>query len=131
PRLTGDVLRLLDHLEIPAADLLGFSMGGGIALFLGMRHPERVRKIVVGGVGEAVLRAAHDPGQIAEIRAALLAPDLESVTSERGKLFRSFAERGKGDLRALAALMQGPGWPGDLESAGPVPRPLRFAPAGE
>ena len=41
-----DVAALLDHLEIPKADLIGYSMGGGVAMQCAIRHPEKVRKVV-------------------------------------------------------------------------------------
>jgi pimeloyl-ACP methyl ester carboxylesterase len=37
---------LLDHLKIPKADLIGYSMGGGVAMQCAIRHPEKVRKVV-------------------------------------------------------------------------------------
>jgi pimeloyl-ACP methyl ester carboxylesterase len=44
--LADDVASLLDHLRIPSADLIGFSMGGGVAMECAIRHPEKVRKVV-------------------------------------------------------------------------------------
>jgi len=44
--LADDVAALLDHLKIPSADLIGYSMGGGVALQCAIRHPEKVRKVV-------------------------------------------------------------------------------------
>jgi len=44
--LADDVAALLDHLKIPSADLIGFSMGGGVALECAIRHPDKVRKVV-------------------------------------------------------------------------------------
>lgn len=44
--LADDVAGLLDHLEIPAADIIGYSMGGGVALQCAIRHPEKVRRVV-------------------------------------------------------------------------------------
>jgi pimeloyl-ACP methyl ester carboxylesterase len=41
-----DVAALLDHLKIPRADLIGYSMGGGVAMQCAIRHPEKVRKVV-------------------------------------------------------------------------------------
>lgn len=41
-----DVAALLDHLEIPQADLIGYSMGGGVAMQCAIRHPSKVRKVV-------------------------------------------------------------------------------------
>ncbi len=45
--LADDVAALLEHLEIPRADVLGYSMGGSVAMQLAVRHPDRVRKVVV------------------------------------------------------------------------------------
>lgn len=43
---------LLDALEIPQADLVGNSFGGALALALTIRHPKRVRRLVLmGSVG--------------------------------------------------------------------------------
>jgi pimeloyl-ACP methyl ester carboxylesterase len=44
--LADDVVALLDHLKIPRADLIGYSMGGGVAMQCAIRHPEKVRKVV-------------------------------------------------------------------------------------
>ncbi|HTF91075.1 MAG TPA: alpha/beta hydrolase [Planctomycetota bacterium] len=44
--LADDISALLDHLEIKQADLLGYSLGGGVAMQVAIRHPEKVRKIV-------------------------------------------------------------------------------------
>ena len=45
--LADDVAALLDHLKIPSADVIGYSMGGGVAMQTAIRHPEKVRKVVV------------------------------------------------------------------------------------
>jgi pimeloyl-ACP methyl ester carboxylesterase len=45
--LADDVAALLDYLKIPRADLIGYSMGGGVAMQCAIRHPDRVRKVVV------------------------------------------------------------------------------------
>src|SRR5262245_55612308 len=45
--LADDVAALLDHLKIPKADLIGYSMGGGVAMACAVRHPDKVRKVVV------------------------------------------------------------------------------------
>ncbi len=44
--LSDDVAALLDHLKIPNADVIGYSLGGGVALQTAIRHPEKVRKVV-------------------------------------------------------------------------------------
>src|SRR5882724_6532494 len=45
--LADDVAALLDHLKIPRADLIGYSMGGAVAMQCAIRHPDKVRKVVV------------------------------------------------------------------------------------
>ena len=44
--LSDDVAGLLDYLKIPNADIVGYSLGGGVALEFAIRHPEKVRKVV-------------------------------------------------------------------------------------
>jgi pimeloyl-ACP methyl ester carboxylesterase len=45
--LADDVVGLLDHLGIAKADIMGYSLGGGVALQCAIRRPERVRKVVL------------------------------------------------------------------------------------
>jgi pimeloyl-ACP methyl ester carboxylesterase len=44
--LADDVAALLDYLKIPSADLIGYSMGGVVAMQCAIRHPKKVRKVV-------------------------------------------------------------------------------------
>lgn len=49
--LADDVAALLDHLKIKQADILGYSMGAGVAMQCAIRHPQKVRKVVcISGV---------------------------------------------------------------------------------
>lgn len=45
--LADDVAGLLDYLKIERADVVGYSLGGGAAIMTAIRHPEKVRKVVV------------------------------------------------------------------------------------
>ena len=45
--LADDVAALLDYLKIPRADLIGYSLGGGVALECAIRHPDKVRRAVI------------------------------------------------------------------------------------
>ncbi|MDF2516505.1 MAG: alpha/beta hydrolase [Sphingobacterium sp.] len=45
--MADDVSGLLKHLQIDSADILGYSMGGGVAFQLAIRHPEQVRRLIV------------------------------------------------------------------------------------
>src|SRR5437867_11472327 len=44
--LSDDVAGLLDYLKIPSADIMGYSLGAGVAMQCAIRHPEKVRKVV-------------------------------------------------------------------------------------
>jgi pimeloyl-ACP methyl ester carboxylesterase len=48
--LASDVVGLLQHLDVPQADVFGFSVGGGVAIHLAIRHPELIRKVIVSSV---------------------------------------------------------------------------------
>jgi len=45
--MAGDIAALLKYLGLANADILGYSLGGGVALQTAIRHPELVRKLVV------------------------------------------------------------------------------------
>ena len=47
PFFARAVLNVMDALELPRAHVIGNSMGGRVALELGLRHPERVRRLVM------------------------------------------------------------------------------------
>ncbi len=53
--MTDDLAALLDHLKTGPVDVLGWSDGGIEALLLGIRHPEKVKKI-------AAMAANLNPG---------------------------------------------------------------------
>jgi pimeloyl-ACP methyl ester carboxylesterase len=44
--LADDIAAMLDYLRIAQADVLGYSLGGGVAMQVAIRHPEKVRKVV-------------------------------------------------------------------------------------
>ncbi|RYY19695.1 MAG: alpha/beta hydrolase, partial [Chitinophagaceae bacterium] len=45
--MADDVAALLTHLKTDSADILGYSMGGGIAFQFAVRHPKRVRRLII------------------------------------------------------------------------------------
>jgi pimeloyl-ACP methyl ester carboxylesterase len=103
-KMAGDVLALLDHLGLPRADVMGYSMGARIAAFLAHDHPTRVRSIVLGGLGWHLIEGGGLPDSIAE---ALEAPSLSDVSDPQGRTFRAFADQTRSDRRALAACIRG------------------------
>ena len=102
PVMAEDARRLLDHLGIGRADVIGYSMGARIAAFLAIAHPERVRRAVFGGLGEGMVKGV---GPSEPIAAAMLAPSAAAVTDENARGFREFADRTGGDRHALAACI--------------------------
>jgi pimeloyl-ACP methyl ester carboxylesterase len=102
--MADDVRRLLDHLGIERADVMGYSMGARIAAFLVLRHPERVRSLLLGGLGIRLVEGEGLPEGIAE---AMEAPSIEAVTDPGARGFRVFAEQNRADLKALAACIRG------------------------
>jgi pimeloyl-ACP methyl ester carboxylesterase len=46
-QFADDTAALLGHVGIEQADIYGYSLGGGVALQLGLRHPGRVRRLVI------------------------------------------------------------------------------------
>jgi pimeloyl-ACP methyl ester carboxylesterase len=100
--MAGDAAALLDHLKIARADVMGYSMGARISAFLALEHADRVRSLVWGGLGIGLVRGVGDWDPIA---AALLAPSLDDVTHERGRMFRAFADKTRSDRHALAACI--------------------------
>ena len=102
--MAEDVRALLDHLGIERADVMGYSMGARIVTFLTIDHPARVRSVVIGGMGSRMVEEVGLPDKVA---AALEAPSLADIGDPSGRLFRSFAEQTKSDLKALAACIRG------------------------
>jgi len=50
-QMADDTAALLRHIGVEeAADVFGYSMGGGVALQVAVRHPEAVRKLVLASV---------------------------------------------------------------------------------
>ena len=102
--MAGDVAALIEHLRLDRADVMGYSLGARISAVLAVRHPARVRSVILGGAG---VRLVHTAGLRDEIAAALEAPSIDDVTDPMGRTFRLFAEQTKSDLKALAACLRG------------------------
>ena len=100
--MAEDARRLLDHLGIGHADVIGYSMGARIAAFLALNHPDRVRRMVLGGLGDGMVKGIGPSEPIAK---ALRAPSLDDVTDPRAREFRLFADQTKSDREALAACI--------------------------
>jgi pimeloyl-ACP methyl ester carboxylesterase len=102
--MAGDVLALLDHLNLDRADVMGYSLGSRITAVLALSQPRRLRSAILGGIGIGMIDGGG-PGE--NVAVALEAPSLESVTDPVGRTFRAFADQTRSDRRALAACLRG------------------------
>lgn len=57
--IAGDIAALIDHLGLDRPDLVGYSMGGGVALFTAVNHPDKVGRLVLASA--FLRRDAVDP----------------------------------------------------------------------
>lgn len=101
--MAEDARRLLEFLDIPKAHVIGYSMGARVAATLALAHPDRVSRLVLGGLGLNMVRAMAGTGPIAQ---ALLAPSIDDVVNPTARTFRAFAEQTNSDLKALAVCVR-------------------------
>jgi pimeloyl-ACP methyl ester carboxylesterase len=119
-----DAANLLAHLGVERADVMGYSMGARIASFLALAEPGVVRSLILGGLGDRLVRDGGLPETIAE---ALESPSLDSLVDPTQRLFRGFAEQTKSDRAALAACVRGSRRSLTLEEAARINQPTLVA----
>jgi len=118
--LASDVVGLLKHLDVPQVDVFGFSVGGAVALYLTIKHPELIRKAVISSVSYSTDGDRPENAAVGEMKVEMIAgtpmeaeylaksphPDLEHLQTLLDKL--GGYDRGAGgwsddDIRGIAA----------------------------
>lgn len=82
-QMVRDVIRLMDHLEIRQAHVVGYSMGAAVALKLLTQHPDRVLSATLSGYGTPPLPETMSRELEDEIRRNLVLMKLESTNDVR------------------------------------------------
>ncbi len=72
-QMADDIAALIKHLGLEHADILGYSLGGGVALQTAIRHSESVRKLMV------VSTVFKSSGWYPEVRAGMKAVSAEAA----------------------------------------------------
>ncbi|HTQ13544.1 MAG TPA: alpha/beta hydrolase [Rhizomicrobium sp.] len=112
-KMAADAIAVMDDAGVGEAALMGYSMGGYIAMSLLLKHPRRFSRVIVGGVGASYLDiAAAERGTASAARRGMIADGLEAedpstIADRTVREFRAFADQGGKDRLALAACMRG------------------------
>jgi len=62
--MADDVAAMIDHLGLDRPDVVGFSLGGGVATMTAVRHPDKVRRLV--SLSANIRRSAIYPEMLAQ-----------------------------------------------------------------
>src|SRR5262245_5401118 len=116
--MATDPIRLMDHLGIKRAHLIGYSMGGGVVAKAAATHPERVMTVILGGHSgyrdwqpedeKYYEDSARELNTDVPFRSLVSSPGLTgSKPSEDQVRASSDALAKENDVKALAALRRG------------------------
>jgi pimeloyl-ACP methyl ester carboxylesterase len=100
--MADDIAALIKHLGIDSADVMGYSLGGGVALQTAIRHPEVVRKLVV--VSTPFRRNAFYPDILAQQAQVTAAAAEQMKQTPMYQLYASIAPRPEDWARLLGKI---------------------------
>jgi pimeloyl-ACP methyl ester carboxylesterase len=113
--MVDDAVRLLDHLHIDKAHVVGYSMGGFLALKMAAMHPARLLSVTSGGAGwsektdraflDSLAKSLEQGKGLGPLIRELTPADRPKPTDEQLKFFNRVAGAFI-DSRALAALVR-------------------------
>jgi pimeloyl-ACP methyl ester carboxylesterase len=114
--MVKDAVRLLDHLKIDKAHVVGYSMGAGLTLQLVARYPQRVRSATLGGAGlpvpgqakflEALAESLEQGKGFGPLIVALTPKEKPRPTEEQIQRINAVL-LARNDAKALAAVLRG------------------------
>ena len=102
-KMLTDTVAVMDAAGIKDACVMGYSMGAWQSIVLMMHYPERVRRAVLGGVGEHYFRGAV----AGPVKEAIMAEDISQLSDPTAIQFYKFLHRSGKDALALRACIQG------------------------
>ena len=116
--MAADPIRLMDHLGIKRAHLLGYSMGGGVVARAAVTHPERLVSAILGGHSgyrewtpedeKFYEDSARELETDVPFRSLVSGPGLTGAKPTEEEIVASSARlAAENDVRALAALRRG------------------------
>jgi pimeloyl-ACP methyl ester carboxylesterase len=114
--MAGDIAALIKHLKLDRPDVMGYSLGGGVAFFTALRYPELVGKLVI--VSTNIKRSATYPEILAQ--QAQVGPEAMEMMKQTPmyQLYASIAPRPEDFPRLLGKL--GEAMKGDFDYSNEV-----------
>jgi pimeloyl-ACP methyl ester carboxylesterase len=120
PEMAEDVVRLLDHLKLQKAHLVGYSMGAIVAGKVAATYPERVLSVVYGGQApiftdkdksdareiEVFAKAVEEGKGLGSYLLEVTPADKPKLTPDQANAVAKFLYGGK-DVKAFAAAGRG------------------------
>ena len=120
PAMAEDIIRLIDHLNLPKVHLVGYSMGAIVAGKVAASHPDRVLSIIYGGQAPVLTGANKTDAREIEVFAKAVEEDKDlgaylmeffpagktRLTAEQARALAKIAYSNK-DVKAFAAAGRG------------------------
>ena len=124
--LTGDVIALLDHLELDQVSIVGYSIGSTIALHLLHTRGDRFRSGALVATGDGVI--GYPPRSFPEILPPMVEilhwPEISDDVPPQVAFYYNFAESVGGSRAGVAAALSGEYPPCTPEEAATVEVPV-------